>query len=338
MSGAPSPSNQPLGDPPPHTVATATASPAVGYQLVQHPKKGLLALGPMEQGADSDPPHSPPLCAMQGTPLAMSAERAELLVSTLASTARLVHRAGEAQKSAQLACFHAGQALAQAGEVLSLSKQSYLQARRLGDGLLGSLPQPDYRGLFQCLARPPLAYEEFRAMLRRAESTLLHPIFQSTGPPQSQQAPSPDCHSLSGCAHDSTLGRTQASGPQGSPCARETDEDSTEEEEGRSLQVRGRDPSRHRQVEAVRLEERMGGAFVTQRRRSPRRSPSGSLEALSPLVSEQELSTIQPLMRCPSRQGGPGKFLSKVTRRDRPPGETSDSDTDQSEALAKDRA
>nr|XP_042703569.1 uncharacterized protein LOC112060912 [Chrysemys picta bellii] len=209
----------------------------------------------------------------------MSAERAELLVSTLASTARLVHRAGEAQKSAQLACFHAGQALAQAGEVLSLSKQSYLQARRLGDGLLGSLPQPDYQGLFQCLARPPPAYEEFRATLRR-------------------------------------------------------DEEGAEEEEGRSLQVRGRDPSRHRQVEAVRLEEQMGGAFVTQRRRSP----PGSLEALSPLVSEQELSSIQPLIHCPSRQGGPGKFLSKVTRRDRPPCENLDSDTDQSENSAKDTA
>ncbi|TFJ96423.1 transcription initiation factor TFIID subunit 6 [Platysternon megacephalum] len=116
------------------------------------------------------------------------------------------------------------------------------------------------------------------------------------------------------------------------------DEEGTEEEEGRSLQVRGRDPSRHRQVEAVRLEEQMGGAFVTQRRRSPRRSPSGSLEALSPLVSEEELSTIQPLIHCPSRQGGPGKFLSKVTRRDRPPCENSDSDTDQSENSAKDTA
>ncbi|CAM4569698.1 unnamed protein product [Caretta caretta] len=265
----------------------------------------------------------------------MTAERAELLVSTLANTARLVHRAGEAYKSAPLACFHAGQVLAQAGEVLSLSKQSYLQARCLGDGLLGSLPQSDYQGLFRCLARPPLAYEEFKATLRRAESTLLHPVFQSTGSPQSQQAPCPDCHTLSGCAHDCTLCRTQESGPQGCPYVREMDEDSPEEEEGRSLQVRGRDPSRHRQVEAVRLEDQMGGAFVTQRRRSPRRSPSGGLEGLSPLVSEQELSTIQPLIHCPSRQGGPGKFLSKVTRRDRPPCEKSDSNTDQSETVAK---
>ncbi|CAM2114886.1 unnamed protein product [Caretta caretta] len=240
----------------------------------------------------------------------MTAERAELLVSTLANTARLVHRAGEAYKSAQLACFHAGQVLAQAGEVLSLSKQSYLQARCLGDGLLGSLPQSDYQGLFRCLARPPLAYEEFKATLRRAESTLLHPVFQSTGSPQSQQAPCPDCHTLSGCAHDCTLCRTQESRPQGCPYVREM-------------------------VEAVRLEDQMGGAFVTQRRRSPRRSPSGGLEGLSPLVSEQELSTIQPLIHCPSRQGGPGKFLSKVTRRDRPPCEKSDSNTDQSETVAK---
>ncbi|CAM4566649.1 uncharacterized protein [Lepidochelys kempii] len=289
----------------------------------------------MEQGTACDPHQSPPPCAPQGTPLTMTAERAELLVSTLANTARLVHRAGEAYKSAQLACFHAGQVLAQAGEVLSLSKQSYLQARCLGDGLLGSLPQSDYQGLFRCLARPPLAYEEFKATLRRAESTLLHPVFQSTGSPQSQQAPCPDCHTLSDCAHDCTLCRTQESGPQGCPYVREMDEDSPEEEEGRSLQVRGRDPSRHRQVEAVRLEDQMGGAFVTQRRRSPRRSPSGSLEGLSPLVSEQELSTIQPLIHCPSRQGGPGKFLSKVTRRDRPPCEKSDSNTDQSETVAK---
>ncbi|EMP24598.1 Serine/threonine-protein kinase TAO2 [Chelonia mydas] len=43
----------------------------------------------------------------------------------------------------------------------------------------------------------------------------------------------------------------------------------------------------------------------------------------------------RPLIHCPSRQGGPGKFLSKVTHRDRPSCEKSDSDTDQSETVAK---
>ncbi|KYO39051.1 hypothetical protein Y1Q_0017441 [Alligator mississippiensis] len=73
-----------------------------------------------------------------------------------------------------------------------------------------------------------------------------------------------------------------------------------------------------RPVEALRREDRLGGPYLTRRRRSPRRSASGLLEGLSPLVSEQDLSTIQPLIRYPSRQGGTGKFLSQVTRREPP--------------------
>nr|XP_025045935.1 uncharacterized protein LOC112547585 isoform X1 [Pelodiscus sinensis]XP_025045936.1 uncharacterized protein LOC112547585 isoform X2 [Pelodiscus sinensis] len=241
----------------------------------------------MQQDAASKPHSS---CAPQGIPLATTAERGELLVRTLASTARLVHRAGEAQKAAQLACFHAGQALAQTGEVLSLAKQSYLQARCLGDGLLGSLPQPDYQGLFQCLAQPPLAYEEFRATLRRAESNLLHPVFQSTGAPPSQLGLAPPATAC--CAQECIRCRPQQAGPQ---------------------------------METMQLEDRMGGAFVTQQRCSPWRSPSGRLEGLSPLVSEQELSTIQ----------GPGKFLNRVTC-DQPPCKNSDGETDQSENMTKD--
>nr|XP_048710589.1 uncharacterized protein LOC125638616 isoform X2 [Caretta caretta] len=264
----------------------------------------------MEQGTACDPHQSPPPCAPQGTPLTMTAERAELLVSTLANTARLVHRAGEAYKSAQLACFHAGQVLAQAGEVLSLSKQSYLQARCLGDGLLGSLPQSDYQGLFRCLARPPLAYEEFKATLRRAESIQAAPM---TAPCAGPRSPGPRDAPMSG-----RWTRTARRRRRGGHC--------------RSEDVTPPATDRWR---PCGWRTRWGGAFVTQRRRSPRRSPSGGLEGLSPLVSEQELSTIQPLIHCPSRQGGPGKFLSKVTRRDRPPCEKSDSNTDQSETVAK---
>lgn len=63
---------------------------------------------------------------------------------------------------------------------------------------------------------------------------------------------------------------------------------------------------------------------------------SGAL-AIVYCFSSPPLPILQPLICCPSRQGGSGKFLSKVTwRKDQPQRENSDSDTDQSENSAKD--
>ncbi|XP_042327626.1 uncharacterized protein LOC121932750 isoform X2 [Sceloporus undulatus] len=250
----------------------------------------------------------------------ISEAMAELLVNTVANTAKMVQVSAEAQKTAQLTCFHAEQALGQA-------RLSYIAARGLAEQLLGFLSPPDYQGLFQVLSQPPMPYSEFCATIRRTENTLLHPVLKCKPGFSVQREPSPD--SECSCSPEDGL----QSGINDlqvfrSCCGQETEEDGIEEEAGQSLQIRGRNPSRHKQVETVLLEDQMGGAYVTQRRRSPRRSPSAGVDGLSPLVSEQELSTIQ---------GGSGKFLSKVTRRvDHHQQENSDSDTDQSEISAKD--
>ncbi|KAH0626400.1 hypothetical protein JD844_001361 [Phrynosoma platyrhinos] len=254
----------------------------------------------------------------------ISEAMAELLVNTVANTAKMVQISAEAQKTAQLACFHAEQALGQA-------RLSYMAARGLAEQLLGFLSPPDYQGLFQVLSQPPMPYSEFCATIRRTENALLHPVLKCKPGFSIQREPSPDSEcscspdipedGLQSGINDLQVFRTC--------CSQETEEDGTEEEVDQCLQIRGRNPSRHKQVETVLLEDQMRGTYVTQRRRSPRRSPSAGVDGLSPLVSEQELSTIQ--------QGGSGKFLSKVTRRvDHHQQENSDSDTDQSETSAKD--
>ncbi|XP_060137234.1 uncharacterized protein LOC118095513, partial [Zootoca vivipara] len=256
----------------------------------------------------------------------ISEAMAEYLVNTVAGTAKMVQASVEAQKSAQLACFHAEQSLGQA-------RLSYMAARGLAERLLGFLNPPDYQGLFQLLTEPPLPYSEFCTIIRRTENALLHPVLKCKPGFPARREPSP-CSEFT-CPETSAVGPEPCAAP-GSPLPSfpflpQQDEGCTEEEEGLSLQIRGRNPSRHKQVETVLLEDQMG--YVTQRR--PRRSPSAGVEGLSPLVSEQDLSTIQPLICCPSRQGD--KFLSKVSRRrDQPQPENLDSDTDQPEASSED--
>ncbi|CAI5790927.1 Hypothetical predicted protein [Podarcis lilfordi] len=278
------------------------------------------------------PRNSPPQddkAAPTGFAPRISEAMAEYLVNTVAGTAKMVQASVEAQKSAQLACFHAEQSLAQA-------RLSYMAARGLAERLLGFLNPPDYQGLFQLLTEPPLPYSEFCTIIRRTENVLLHPVLKCKPGFPARREPSPGSEFT--CPPDLSDDGLQGGGHDFrcfiSSCACERqDVDCTEEEEGLSLQIRGRNPSRHKQVETVLLEDQMG--YVTQRR--PRRSPSAGVEGLSPLVSEQDLNTIQPLICCPSRQGGPGKFLSKVSRRKDPPKpENSDSDTDQPEALPED--
>ncbi|XP_060112380.1 uncharacterized protein LOC132584505 [Heteronotia binoei] len=259
---------------------------------------------------------------------------AQFLVNTIAGTAKMVQAAVEAHKSAQLACFNAEQSLGQA-------QLSYLAARGLCERLVGLSSLPDYQGIFQHMSHPPMPYSEFCTIIRRTESALLHPIqeWKPRVPTQRDLSPGSECSCPPDTSEDSFLGGIQELRLFRSPGVSETqDEDMTDEEESRSLHIRGRNPSRHKQVETVLLEDQMGDTYVTQRRRSPRRSPSAGMEGLSPLVSEQDLSTIQPLICCPSRQGGSGKFLSKVTRRKDQPQlrQNSDSDTDQSENSAKD--
>lgn len=261
----------------------------------------------------------------------ISEAMAEFLVNTVASTAKIVQAAVEAQKSAQLACFHAEQSLGQA-------RLSYMAARGLAEQLLGFLNPPDYQGLFQHMSQPPIAYSEFCSIIRRTENALLHPVLKCKPgfPARVEVSPGSECTSPPDNPEDGLQGGFRDLRSFRSPCVSETqDEEGTDEEESKSLPIRGRNPSRHKQVEAVLLEDQIGGTYVTHRRRSPRRSPSADI---SPLVSEQDLNTIQPLICCSNRQGGSGKFLSKVTRRrkDQPQRENSDSDTDQLETSAKD--
>ncbi|XP_053119771.1 uncharacterized protein LOC128330639 isoform X2 [Hemicordylus capensis] len=264
----------------------------------------------------------------------MSEAMAEFLVNTVAGTAKMVQASVEAQKSAQLACFHAEQSLSQA-------RLSYVAARGLAERLLGFLNPPDYQGLFQHMSQPPIPYSEFCSIIRRAENALLHPVLKCMPgfPARRDVSPSSECRPCRppDNPEDGLQGEFLDFQCLRSPCLCETDEEGTDEEENRSLPIRGRNPSRHKQVETVLLEDQMGGSYVTHRRRSPRRSPSAGVEGLSPLVSEQDLNTIQPLICCPSRQGGSGKFVSKVTwRKEQPQRENSDSDTDHSEISAKD--
>ncbi|XP_062813212.1 uncharacterized protein LOC134292387 [Anolis carolinensis] len=277
----------------------------------------------MEERSDSPTPGSSEAekAATTGFAPRISEAMAELLLNTVVGTAKMVQVSAEAQKTAQLACFHAEQAMAQA-------RLSYTTSRGLAEQLLGFLSPPDYQGLFQILSQPPMTYSEFCDTIRRTENTLLHPIFRSKPGLPAQRDPSPDseCCSSSDNPELSYPKRIHDLQVFISPCTHEEEE--AEEEESHSLHIRGRNPSRHKQVETVLLEDQMGGTYVTQRRRSPRRSPSASVDGLSPLVSDQELSTIQ---------GGSGKFLSKVTRRlDHHQQENSDSDTDQSETSTKD--
>ncbi|XP_067325937.1 uncharacterized protein [Anolis sagrei] len=280
----------------------------------------------MEERCDSPTPGSSEADKEATTSFAprISEAMAELLVNTVVGTAKMVQVSAEAQKSAQLACFHAEQATAQA-------RLSYTTARGLAEQLLGFLSPPDYQGLFQILTQPPMPYSEFCSTIRRTENTLLHPTFKSKPGLPAKRDPSPDseCCCSSDIPEMSYGKRMNDLQVFISSCTHEThDEEEAEEEESHSLHIRGRNPSRHKQVETVLLEDQMGGTYVTQRRRSPRRSPSASVDGLSPLVSDQELSTIQ---------GGSGKFLSKVTRRlDHHQQENSDSDNDQSETSTKD--
>uniref|UniRef100_A0A6J0U1V7 Uncharacterized protein n=1 Tax=Pogona vitticeps TaxID=103695 RepID=A0A6J0U1V7_9SAUR len=262
----------------------------------------------------------------------ISEAMAEFLVNTVASTAKMVQTSIQAQKSAQLACFHAEQSVAQA-------RAAHLAARGLAERLLGFLSPPDYQGLFQVLPQPPISYAEFCTIIRQTENALLHPVLkcQPGFPAGREPSPGSECSCPADIPHDGLHAGINDLWFFRSPCGHVVNEDGTDEEEDRSPPIRGRNPSRHKQVETVLLEDQMRGTYVTQRRRSPRRSPSAGMDGLSPLVSEKDLDTIQPLICCPSRQGGSGKFLSKVTRRkDRPQRDNSDSDTDQADTSAKD--
>ncbi|KAM6452562.1 uncharacterized protein PHA67_018822 [Liasis olivaceus] len=263
----------------------------------------------------------------------ISEAMAELLVNTVAGTAKMVQVSVEAQKSAQLACFHAEHTLTQA-------RLSYMAARGLAERLLGFLSPPDFQGLFQLLSQPPMPYSEFCTIIRRTENALLHPVLKCKPgfPVRREPSPGSECSCPPDIADDGLQGGLPDLQFFRPPCVSEMDEDGTDKEENQSMLIQGRNPSCRKQTETVLLEDQTGGTYVTQCRHSSRRSPSAGVERLSPLVSEQDLNSIQPLICCPSRQGGSGKFLSKVTRRnDMSQQENSESDTsEQSETTAKD--
>ncbi|XP_059586371.1 uncharacterized protein LOC109283116 isoform X1 [Alligator mississippiensis] len=262
-----------------HSGASAPPRPRcrrVALATASVPRAAWEEPQPRESAMEQAGPPGPDVPAALGPE-----ELAAAVSSTVACAAQALRAAGLAHKAAQVSRSQAGEALAQA-------RLSYHQARRLGDGL-GPAAAPRAR-------RPPGPRSS--EALRLAESVMLCP--DAAAP--SSTLTCPCCGTpASGAAWLAMSCRSLEQDDDDDEDDLEDDED----EEG----LRGRDPSHHRQVEALRREDRLGGPYLTRRRRSPRRSASGLLEGLSPLVSEQDLSTIQ---------GGTGKFLSQVTRREPP--------------------
>ncbi|XP_039186375.1 uncharacterized protein LOC120302281 isoform X2 [Crotalus tigris] len=182
----------------------------------------------------------------------ISETMAELLVNTVAGTAQMVQVSVEAQKSAQLACFHAEHALTQA-------RLSYMAARGLAERLLGFLSPPDFQGLFQILSQPPMPYSEFCTIIRRTENALLHPVLKCKPGFQVRREPSPgsECNWPPDIADDG-LQRAFPGLQFFKPCcvSKMNDDNGTDEEENQSVEIRDQNPSHHKKIES--------GKFLTK--------------------------------------------------------------------------
>ncbi|XP_075687024.1 uncharacterized protein LOC142656053 [Rhinoderma darwinii] len=202
--------------------------------------------------------------------------------------ARLVQTASESQKTAELAHHYMGEALRRTSEVLDGSRMLFQASCRFGNHLLNQKDQTGYRALLQRHPELRTSYGTLLGAINNTEDVLSHVKIQ-----RDEIHPSGQFLSENG------------------------------DEAARSLSVNEK-KSHHKQLETVRNEEQMGGAFLTQRRRSPRHSPSSCVDGLSPLLSEEELNTIQPIAQSP-RSKGSSRFTNKIVHRLQ---EGSDSDAD----------
>ncbi|XP_034275562.1 uncharacterized protein LOC117666761 [Pantherophis guttatus] len=178
----------------------------------------------------------------------ISETMAELLVNTVAGTAQMVQVSVEAQKSAQLACFHAEHALTQA-------RLSYMAARGLAERLLGFLSPPDFQGLFQILSQPPMPYSEFCTIIRRTENALLHPVLKCK--PGFNVGREPRPASECSCQPDITDDGLQRRFPDlqffRPCCVSKANDYGTDEEENQPLEIQDRNPSHHKKVECSKF-------------------------------------------------------------------------------------
>ncbi|XP_029462839.1 uncharacterized protein LOC115094189 [Rhinatrema bivittatum] len=232
---------------------------------------------------------------------------AHILIEMLTSTAKMVQVTDEAEKAAQLAYYCAEGAVEQANKSSALSRHAFLNAQDLGERLLKNLNYSSYHEVFQNWEDLPMGYETFQKILHKAETVLSIPKWKEN------VSRCPSCSKSSSqtdVPYQEKVNRML--GAVVSLYGHRTEEENTDTipTTTTTIQMRGRSSSHHKQLEALRNEEHMGGTYVTHRRRSPRHSPLSGVDAVSPLVSEDELTNIKSVSRSPSRLSSP-KFLNK---------------------------
>ncbi|GCC29551.1 hypothetical protein chiPu_0007993 [Chiloscyllium punctatum] len=269
------------------------------------------------------------------------------LVDLVTTAAKTAQKARESEKKAQLAFKYSEEVLSYASDVTDNAEQTLLTAKTLSERLVKHTSYLDYQQVFRSVSDLSTDYATFAQLLQLsnagddfANSRLLKKGKASRyGRSESKRERLCFlCHSLSRREPDNFSQKRSQNIPQLGDNYEgmiEADDENTDEDDlalGKDIHRKpqltmsaGINSSHHKQVEAVRKEEHMGGAFVISRRRSPRRSPSGGLDGLvSPLLTEDELTTLKPLSRSPSRQGST-KVVYKMIHRDKSQ-ENSDSD------------
>lgn len=269
------------------------------------------------------------------------------LVDLMITAATTAQKARESEKKAQLAFKYSEEVLSFASDVTDNAEHTLLTAKTLSERMVRNTSYLDYQQIFRNVTDLSMDYATFSQLLQLSNAgddvgnTRL--LQKGKGPRYGRSESKRDrlcflCHSLSRRESDSfSQKRAQNVSQLGDNYEGtiEADDENTDEEEfgfGKDVYRKpqtsisaGINSSHHKQVDAVRKEEHMGGAFVISRRRSPRRSPSGGLDGLvSPLLTEDELTTLKPLSRSPSRHGSM-KVVYKMIHRDKSQ-ENSDSD------------
>ncbi|XP_075037534.1 uncharacterized protein LOC142098600 [Mixophyes fleayi] len=207
------------------------------------------------------------------------------LSTLLVNVASLVRAAAHSQKAAQLTHRCLTGALTQASDAMNSSRVVFQATWQLGQHLLNQQGQAGSKEMFRSLPDLRLSYETLQRVLNKTEDALCHPEEQIHTMHTRECSPS-------------TMG--------GHP------------ENGNNLvreQTVTEKTTHHKQLDAVRTEEHMGGAYVTQRRRSPLRSTSSCTNGLSPLLSE-ELNSTKPIAKSPNCKGS-SYVTNKVIHRER---------------------
>lgn len=213
--------------------------------------------------------------ASDGRDGARAADDRQLLLRVLKNTAGLMELVLQSQKSAQVAYSSTMEALSHLKGMLDLSCNIIQFSLQLLEHFSDQRGRAGVQELFQEDPELSVTYNTFLRTLQEAEEDL------------------PPLRSGMKTAHTQVSCACGLSSPN-----EDEDEPDTEKK------------SHHIQVERVRSEEYMKAAYVTQRRRSPRRSRSAGAAGLSPLLSEEE-SSIQPVIQSPNRRCSTGKIVHR---------------------------